>query len=120
MKFIVKFSAVIISVNYRFMLEHRFPSQYNNGIDTLKFLDQTEFNKFGFPRLQISPGASSPATAPWMWKVCLLEGENRDHEALNVSGPKAIDTSGVKYPVTMVAVGGFDRCRINRGISTSG
>ncbi|CAL5184994.1 unnamed protein product [Lathyrus oleraceus] len=34
------FSAIIVSVNYRLSPEHRFPSQYNDGLEILKFLDQ--------------------------------------------------------------------------------
>ena len=45
----------------------------------------------------------------WMWKAFLPEGSNRDHEAANVSGPKAADISGLKYfPKTVVFVGGVD------------
>ncbi|KAJ4965787.1 hypothetical protein NE237_017636 [Protea cynaroides] len=163
-EFAVKFPAIIVSVNYRLTPEHRFPSQYDDGIDTLKFLDETEFNKFGFPtfadlsrcflagdsaggnlahhvavrsgetdfkrvkvigqisiqpffggeerteseiRLPKAPLISVERT-DWMWKVFLPEGENRDHEAVNVSGPRATDISRVKYPTTMVVLGGFD------------
>ncbi|KAJ4967515.1 hypothetical protein NE237_019364 [Protea cynaroides] len=163
-EFAVKFSAIIVSVNYRLAPEHRFPSQYDDGIDILKFLDETEFNRFGFPtfadlsrcflvgdsaggnlahhvavrsgktnfkrvkvigQISIQPFFGGEerteseirlAKAPlisvertdWMWKVFLPEGENRDHEAVNVSGSRAIDINGVKYPATMVVVGGFD------------
>ncbi|KAL6208406.1 hypothetical protein ACLB2K_019356 [Fragaria x ananassa] len=34
-------SVVFISVNYRLPPEHGYPSQYDNGLDVLKFLDQT-------------------------------------------------------------------------------
>uniref|UniRef100_A0A7N2MTN3 Alpha/beta hydrolase fold-3 domain-containing protein n=1 Tax=Quercus lobata TaxID=97700 RepID=A0A7N2MTN3_QUELO len=33
---------------------------------------------------------------------------DKDHEAVNVSGPKAVDISGLEYPETVVFVGGFD------------
>ncbi|XP_043697776.1 probable carboxylesterase 18 isoform X2 [Telopea speciosissima] len=166
-QFAIKFQAVIVSVNYRLTPEHRFPSQYDDGFDTLKFLDETDFDKFGFPanadlskcflagdsaggnlahhvavrsgradfkrvkvigQISIQPffGGEerteseirlvnapliSVARTDWMWKVFLPEGENRDHEAVNVSGPRAIDISKVKYPATMVVVGGFDPLR---------
>nr|DAD38977.1 TPA_asm: hypothetical protein HUJ06_013300 [Nelumbo nucifera] len=42
------------------------------------------------------------------WKMFLPEGSNRDHEAVNVSGPNSADISGVNYPDTLVFVGGFD------------
>ncbi|XP_054785718.1 probable carboxylesterase 18 [Prosopis cineraria] len=44
----------------------------------------------------------------WIWKVLLPDGSNRDHEAVNVSGPNAVDISGMDYPDTIVFVGGFD------------
>ncbi|XP_058776558.1 probable carboxylesterase 18 [Vicia villosa] len=34
------FSAIIVSVNYRLAPEHRFPSQYEDGLEILKYLDQ--------------------------------------------------------------------------------
>ncbi|CAI8593491.1 unnamed protein product [Vicia faba] len=34
------FPAIIVSVNYRLAPEHRFPSQYDDGLEILKFLDQ--------------------------------------------------------------------------------
>ncbi|EEF38949.1 Arylacetamide deacetylase, putative [Ricinus communis] len=47
--------------------------------------------------------------ADWMWKVFLPEGSNRDHWAANVFGPNSlVDISGVKFPATIVFVGGFD------------
>ncbi|BBH09365.1 carboxyesterase 18 [Prunus dulcis] len=38
----------------------------------------------------------------------LPDGSNRDHEAANVTGPNAVDISGLDYPSTLVFVGGFD------------
>ncbi|KAJ4950951.1 hypothetical protein NE237_027783 [Protea cynaroides] len=163
-RFARKFPAVIVSVNYRLTPEHKFPSQYDDGFDTLKFLDEEESDKFDFPanadlsrcfvagdsaggnlahhvavragkaefkrvrvigQISIQPffGGEemtesekrmvnapliSMARTDWMWKAFLPEGENRDHEAVNVSGPRAVDLTGVKYPETMVVVGGFD------------
>jgi acetyl esterase/lipase len=50
----------------------------------------------------------SIARTDWHWKVFLPDGANRDHETANVSGPNAIDVSGMEYPATVVFVGGFD------------
>ncbi|KAK8275114.1 hypothetical protein V6Z11_D10G117900 [Gossypium hirsutum] len=46
--------------------------------------------------------------ADYCWKSFLPQGSNRDHKAVNVSGPNADDISGVDFPATMVVVGGFD------------
>ncbi|KAK4283245.1 hypothetical protein QN277_000219 [Acacia crassicarpa] len=156
-----KFSAFVISVNYRLIPEHRYPAQYDDGFDVLKFLDQNDdalpnnadLSKcflagdsaganlahnvavrvcqsrlqnvrvigqisiqpfFGGEertkseiRLSDAPLVSVERT-DWIWKVFLPEGSNRDHEAVNVSGPNAVDISGMDYPDTIVFVGGFD------------
>ncbi|KAL5081145.1 hypothetical protein RYX36_009566 [Vicia faba] len=34
------FPAIVVSVNYRLTLEHRFPYQYEDGLEILKFLDK--------------------------------------------------------------------------------
>ncbi|KAF8412015.1 hypothetical protein HHK36_004574 [Tetracentron sinense] len=44
----------------------------------------------------------------WLWKAFLPEGSDRDHHAVNVFGPKSADISGLKFPATVVFVGGFD------------
>ena len=58
-------------------------------------------------RLEGSPLVSMART-DWMWKVFLPDGSNRDHGAVNVSGPNAEDISGLDYPDTLVFVGGVD------------
>lgn len=58
-------------------------------------------------RLTAVPIVSVPRT-DWAWKILLPEGANRDHVAVNVSGPNAVDLSGLDYPETLVFVGGFD------------
>lgn len=50
---------------------------------------------------------SMPRT-DWLWRVFLPEGSNRDHPAVNVSGPNCLDISGMAFPETVVFVGGFD------------
>ncbi|EOX92766.1 PREDICTED: probable carboxylesterase 18 [Theobroma cacao] len=39
-KFAFNLPAIVISVNYRLAPEHRYPSQYQDGFDVLKFLDE--------------------------------------------------------------------------------
>ncbi|XP_057973360.1 probable carboxylesterase 18 [Malania oleifera] len=43
-----------------------------------------------------------------MWKAFLPDGSDRDHPAANVFGPRAPDISRMKFPATVVIVGGFD------------
>ncbi|XVF63477.1 hypothetical protein PTKIN_Ptkin09bG0089700 [Pterospermum kingtungense] len=38
--------AVVVSVNYRLSPEHRYPSQYEDGFDVLKFIDNPDFKGF--------------------------------------------------------------------------
>ncbi|OIW07905.1 hypothetical protein TanjilG_20006 [Lupinus angustifolius] len=40
--FCSSFPAVVVSVNYRLTPEHRYPSQYDDGFDVLKFLDEND------------------------------------------------------------------------------
>ncbi|KAJ4951808.1 hypothetical protein NE237_028640 [Protea cynaroides] len=161
-RFAKEIPAVIVSVNYRLLPEHRYPSQYNDGFDTLKFLDERKPDEFpanadlslcflagdsaggnlahhvacragkgGFREVRVIGQISiqpffggeerteselrlkkvpivSVELTDWLWKAFLPEGENRDHEVVNVMGPRAVDIKGVKYPETMVVVGGFD------------
>lgn len=58
-------------------------------------------------RLATAPLVSLRRT-DWIWKAFLPDGADRDHEAVNVSGPNAIDISDLEYPDTVVFVGGFD------------
>ncbi|GMG99542.1 hypothetical protein Nepgr_001382 [Nepenthes gracilis] len=154
--------AVVVSVNYRLAPEHRYPVQFDDGFEALKFLDSTNIE--GFPanadiekcflagdsaggnlahhvavkagdydfqalkilgliliqpffgaeerseselRLKsdlILPLGASDST----WKQFLPEGSDRDHPAANVFGPRSKDISGVKFPATLVVVGGLD------------
>ncbi|RVW74975.1 putative carboxylesterase 18 [Vitis vinifera] len=47
----------------------------------------------------------------WCWKAFLPEGSDRDHPAANVFGPKSSDVSGLKFPKSLVFMGGFDPLR---------
>ncbi|THG06622.1 hypothetical protein TEA_005245 [Camellia sinensis var. sinensis] len=139
--------------------EHRFPSQFVDALDALKFLDdavlppiadlsrcfitgdsaganiahhaavraaEEEFRRvkiagviavqpfFGGEkrteselRLARVPLVSTEIT-DWLWRAFLPEKSDRNHEVVNVSGPKSASISGVKFPATMVVVGGFD------------
>ncbi|XP_026394763.1 probable carboxylesterase 18, partial [Papaver somniferum] len=39
-------SAVVVSVNYRYSPEFKYPSQYEDGFDALKFIDERQFKEF--------------------------------------------------------------------------
>ncbi|OVA13466.1 Alpha/beta hydrolase fold-3 [Macleaya cordata] len=162
-RFALELSVVVVSVNYRLSPEFKYPSQYDDGFDVLKFLDLKNFKDFptkadlsrcflagdsaggniahhvavraaktDFKELQViglvsiqpffggeerteseiklkkAPLVSLDRT-DWLWKVFLPEGSNRDHEAVNVFGPKSTYISGLtKFPATLVVVGGFD------------
>lgn len=58
-------------------------------------------------RLEGAPLVSVTRT-DWLWKAFLPVGSSRDHEAVNVGGPNAVDISGLEYPATVVFVGGLD------------
>ncbi|KAG4939802.1 hypothetical protein JHK86_045943 [Glycine max] len=157
-------NAVVISVNYRLAPEHRYPSQYDDGFDVLKFIDRNgsvlpdvadvtkcflagdsaganlahhvavrvskeklqRTNIIGLVSVQPYFGGEertkseiqlnrvpiiSVDRTDWHWKVFLPNGSDRDHEAVNVSGPNAVDISGLDYPNTIVFMGGFDPLR---------
>ncbi|CAL9764611.1 unnamed protein product [Musa acuminata subsp. burmannicoides] len=44
----------------------------------------------------------------WLWRAFLPEGADRDHEASNVFGPRALGELEEALPAAMVVVGGFD------------
>ncbi|KAB1210988.1 putative carboxylesterase 18 [Morella rubra] len=47
----------------------------------------------------------------WFWRAFLPEGSDRDHHAVNVFGPNAVDISGLRFPPTLLFVGGCDPLR---------
>ncbi|KAJ0946436.1 putative carboxylesterase [Helianthus annuus] len=44
----------------------------------------------------------------WYWRAFLPEGENRDHPACNVFGPRGCDLAGIKFSKTLVVIAGLD------------
>ncbi|XP_041007524.1 probable carboxylesterase 18 [Juglans microcarpa x Juglans regia] len=47
----------------------------------------------------------------WYWRAFLPEGTDRDHAAVNVFGPNAVDISGLRFPPTLLFIGGCDPLR---------
>lgn len=44
----------------------------------------------------------------WYWRAYLPEGEDRDHPACNVFGPRSKSIEGIKFPKSLVVVAGLD------------
>ncbi|KAK9057275.1 hypothetical protein SSX86_022110 [Deinandra increscens subsp. villosa] len=44
----------------------------------------------------------------WYWRAFLPEGENRDHPACNIFGPRGSDLAGIEFPKSLVVVAGLD------------
>ncbi|XP_071738283.1 gibberellin receptor GID1B-like [Rutidosis leptorrhynchoides] len=44
----------------------------------------------------------------WYWRAFLPEGEDRDHPACNIFGPRGISLEGIKFPKSLVCVAGLD------------
>ncbi|KAM1807548.1 hypothetical protein ACFX11_030535 [Malus domestica] len=125
-----KLPAVIISVNYCHAPEHRYPSQYEDSMDVLKFIDTTrieglDLNNVDITRCFLAGDSAGGNLAhhvviktsehefcqmrtDWYWKAFLPEGSNRDHAVVNVFGPESSGILGVKFPATIVFMGGFD------------
>ncbi|KAL9355028.1 hypothetical protein Peur_052998 [Populus x canadensis] len=157
------FPAIVLSVNYRLTPEHRFPCQYDDGFEVLRFLDNDRANGLLPPNADLSKcflvGDSAGANlahhvavracragfqnvkviglvsiqpyfggqerteselqlvgypfvtverTDWCWRVFLPDGSDRDHYAVNVSGPNAENISDLDFPDTILIVGGFD------------
>ncbi|XP_028756505.1 probable carboxylesterase 18 [Neltuma alba] len=153
--------SVVVSANYRLCPEHRFPSQYDDGFDVLKFLDlngdalpdiadlsrcflagdsaganlahhvavrvcQEELQRvkvIGLVSIQPFFGGvdrteseirldgapiTSVGNTDWMWEFFLPDGSDRDHEAVNVTGPNGVNISAMNFPDTIIFVGALD------------
>lgn len=153
-----KLPAIVVSVNYRLAPDHRYPSQYEDGFDVLKYLDDNPPAKADLSRcfiagdsaggnlahhvtaragdvefrnlkvvgvIPIQPffggeertdsetqidgaGVLSLKLTDWYWRAFLPEGSDRDHAAANVFRQKTGDISGMKFPKSLVFIGGFD------------
>ncbi|KAL6217328.1 PREDICTED: gibberellin receptor GID1B-like [Fragaria vesca subsp. vesca] len=44
----------------------------------------------------------------WYWRAFLPEGEDRDHPACNIFGPRGKGIQGLKFPKSLVVVAGLD------------
>ncbi|KAK1426701.1 hypothetical protein QVD17_15380 [Tagetes erecta] len=44
----------------------------------------------------------------WYWRAFLPEGEDRDHPACNIFGPRGSSLEGISFPKSLVVVAGFD------------
>ena len=89
--------------------KNRGRSSSSSRTRSLKLSGWFRSNRFSEEREQIwlqkSPTVLLERT-DWLWKVFLPQGSDKDHEAVNVSGPNAVDISGLEYPETVVFVGG--------------
>ncbi|KAJ0024840.1 hypothetical protein Pint_07170 [Pistacia integerrima] len=109
-RFTKELTSVVISVNYRLAPEHKYPCQFQDGFDVIKFIEKNT-NFEGFLKIV-------------NLKQCFIDGDNaggnlahhvavkawldRDHLGANVFGPKSEDIMMLKFPATLVIVGGFD------------
>ncbi|XP_021730867.1 gibberellin receptor GID1B-like [Chenopodium quinoa] len=44
----------------------------------------------------------------WYWRAYLPEGEDRDHPACNIFGPRGKELKGINFPKSLVVVAGLD------------
>ncbi|KAL8160645.1 hypothetical protein V2J09_002182 [Rumex salicifolius] len=47
----------------------------------------------------------------WYWRAYLPEGEDRDHPACNIFGPRGKSIKGLDFPKSLVVVAGLDLCQ---------
>ncbi|CDP20305.1 unnamed protein product [Coffea canephora] len=116
--------ATIVSVNYRLAPEHRFPCAYDDGFDTLKYIEAQNYavlpSKTDLSKCFIAGDSAGGNIAHHVThRACkdshlnfLPEGADRNHKAANVfrDGPnfKAADTVPEDFPSSLVFVAGFD------------
>ncbi|GAB2224606.1 hypothetical protein Drorol1_Dr00005368 [Drosera rotundifolia] len=166
-RFAQELDAVVISVNYRLTPEHKFPAQYEDGFDVLKFIDKNRKKITVWPEdadlqrcflagdsaganivhnvgvkicsgnwrfrdmkviglIVIQPffggkeqtgseikydGIPIKSRFDWSWKAFLPDRLNRDHWAVDVSGPNALDVRGIELPPVILFTGRFDPLR---------
>ncbi|KAK4407079.1 Gibberellin receptor GID1B [Sesamum angolense] len=61
----------------------------------------------------------------WYWRAYLPEGEDRDHPACNVFGPRSCSLEGLNFPKSLIVVAGLDllkdwQLRYVEGLKKSG
>ncbi|PKI59507.1 hypothetical protein CRG98_020138 [Punica granatum] len=98
-RFAKELDAVIISVNYRLSLEHRFPSQYEDGWEVLRHIDDHDWELLH--ALSFLAGDSA---------VGVLVGKGEPGPlAVNVSGPNVMDITDLEeFPATLLFHGRFN------------
>ncbi|XAR49699.1 Carboxylesterase [Bertholletia excelsa] len=120
--------AIVASVNYCRSPEHPFPTPYDDGITTLKFIDDVQEGSFlpavtDLSRSFIAGDSAGGNIAHHVaaragehvfkkvkirglfWKAFLPKGADRNHVAASVW---SADISATKFLETMLAVGGYD------------
>nr|WIV69083.1 PUCXE6 protein [Pyrus ussuriensis] len=126
--------AVVVSVNYRRSPEHRYPCAYEDGWAALNSggniahhvavkAAEAEVEVIGnillHPMFAGQKRTESEKRLDgkyfvtiqdrdWYWRAFLPEGEDRDHPACHVFGPRDKSLEGLKFPKSLVVVAGFD------------
>ena len=71
-RFCTKLGVAVVSVNYRLSPEHRFPAQYDDGVDVLRFMESNQASDF--------PGKEDPLMREFLVAVdlstCFLAGDS--------------------------------------------
>ncbi|KAK9266008.1 hypothetical protein L1049_027102 [Liquidambar formosana] len=94
-RFARKVPAIVVSVNYRLTPEHRYPSQYHDGFDVLKFLDQNP---------QVLPGNADLSK-------CFLAGDsaggNLGHHVAKRAASEGVSTFHTVRVIGLIAIQPF-------------